>query len=349
MVLTIIFYSIIACSIFSVFIGIWIWWRSKMSALNIIFLLMSISLSGLLLGFYNIFGKCGISDRGVAFWGKLAYFSFIPFFVLFYHFVSVLTGRQKKQKKIIFGGYVVSLVFMGLVWSNLFTREIFYYRWGCAPIAYIGYDLWMLTSIIYFILSLYNLRDLIFNEANLDKRQPWLILGILFFLGLSVVGLLSSYQIEMYPILFDGWWLVVFFSAYAVIRHRKLNIKVVAVEILLIIILVVFLTQMIATKSFKGLIEKIFFFIIILVLGQSVVRSVELESRQKDILEKAVKERTKELEKSYNLIKKRKDDLEHFYKLTVGRELKMIELKKKIKKLEYELEKEREANRKRAK
>jgi len=43
-------------------------------------------------------------------------------------------------------------------------------------------------------------------------------------------------------------------------------------------------------------------------------------------LEKKVEERTKELQR-------RVEELEKFHKLTVGRELKMIELKKEIKKL----------------
>jgi len=49
-------------------------------------------------------------------------------------------------------------------------------------------------------------------------------------------------------------------------------------------------------------------------------------------LEKKVKERTKELQEKV-------EELEKFHKLTVGRELKMIELKKEIKKLKEELEK----------
>ena len=65
------------------------------------------------------------------------------------------------------------------------------------------------------------------------------------------------------------------------------------------------------------------------------------EIRQKEILEEKVKERTKELQAAYEDIKKRKEDLEKFYKLTVGRELRMIELKQKIKELEKEIKKER--------
>jgi LytS/YehU family sensor histidine kinase len=60
-------------------------------------------------------------------------------------------------------------------------------------------------------------------------------------------------------------------------------------------------------------------------------RTQELENLTKS-LEKQVKERTKELQK-------RIDELERFHKLTVGRELRMTELKREIKELKKELKK----------
>jgi C4-dicarboxylate-specific signal transduction histidine kinase len=62
-------------------------------------------------------------------------------------------------------------------------------------------------------------------------------------------------------------------------------------------------------------------------------RTKELEELTKT-LEDQVKERTKELQERVN-------ELERFHQLTIGREKKMIELKKKLKRLESELEKEK--------
>lgn len=59
----------------------------------------------------------------------------------------------------------------------------------------------------------------------------------------------------------------------------------------------------------------------------------KLESYSKD-LEKKVAERTQELEKSKNVLQNTNVDLERFNKLAVGRELKMVELKKRIEELE---------------
>ncbi|MBL7150168.1 MAG: hypothetical protein ISS84_00860 [Candidatus Pacebacteria bacterium] len=67
-------------------------------------------------------------------------------------------------------------------------------------------------------------------------------------------------------------------------------------------------------------------------------RTRELEELARRLDEK-VKEKTKELQE-------RVEELEKFQRLTVGRELKMIELKKEIKKLKTELPKEAKVGKK---
>ncbi len=57
----------------------------------------------------------------------------------------------------------------------------------------------------------------------------------------------------------------------------------------------------------------------------------------KDTLEKKVMERTKELEDSKSVLQDRVNDLEKFHRLTVGRELKMSELKNEIRFLKEEI------------
>ena len=60
-----------------------------------------------------------------------------------------------------------------------------------------------------------------------------------------------------------------------------------------------------------------------------------VEARQ--LLEKHVKERTSELEKSKAELQSKVNELEKFNRITIGREMRMVELKKRIKELEEKL------------
>ncbi len=59
-------------------------------------------------------------------------------------------------------------------------------------------------------------------------------------------------------------------------------------------------------------------------------RTEELEELTKT-LDKRVDQRTKELGESEKILQNRVNELEKLHKLTIGRELKMLELKKEIK------------------
>lgn len=75
-------------------------------------------------------------------------------------------------------------------------------------------------------------------------------------------------------------------------------------------------------------------------LAESFTQMLERLNIKKIQVERKTEELKKEKEKleiSYEEIKRRKDELEKFYDLTVGRELKMVELKKEIKKMEDKL------------
>ena len=108
----------------------------------------------------------------------------------------------------------------------------------------------------------------------------------------------------------------------------------------MILLIQVFISRSVSSKVFGSITFFFFLFagyLLIKTTGKEIKRKEEVEKLAKELegfnqaLEGKVKERTKELETSYQKIKAKKDELENFYNLSVARELKMIELKKEIK------------------
>lgn len=144
------------------------------------------------------------------------------------------------------------------------------------------------------------------------------------------------------------------FTAYAIIKHHLMEIRLITTEIMVSLVGLVLLAEVLATEELPTIILKSGILIAFTYLGWSLIKSVleaitkreklealtlkleetniELKKNEKKLkeltvnLEKRVQERTRELEKKIK-------ELERFYRVTVGRELKMIELKKEIKKI----------------
>jgi C4-dicarboxylate-specific signal transduction histidine kinase len=112
------------------------------------------------------------------------------------------------------------------------------------------------------------------------------------------------------------------------------DIKVVLTEMLVGIMVVASFSE---ALLFQDLWTKIFgfgVFAMFCIMGYLLARYTYREVNAKETLEQKVQERTKELEASKKLAEERATELEKWYKLTIGRELRMAELKDKIKEME---------------
>ncbi|OGZ17632.1 MAG: hypothetical protein A2V72_01515 [Candidatus Nealsonbacteria bacterium RBG_13_37_56] len=137
-------------------------------------------------------------------------------------------------------------------------------------------------------------------------------------------------------------------SFYNFIKHKLFKIKTIKIiltEILVIIIVLFLLIQGLLAATFTNKILSFIILISFLSVSYLLIRATQEEIKRKiqaerlaqelkdlnKTLEERVNQRTIELKKSYDEIKKRTEELEKFYNLTVGRELKILELRKQLK------------------
>ncbi|MCD6528523.1 hypothetical protein J7K44_02700 [bacterium] len=340
---------LLSATVLAIGMGLFVWWQNKKSTLYVIFAFLTLSVAIWQVGTYMMLQNCAI-ERLVVFWDRFIYVGvvFIPSFV--YHFFIELTGKIKERKHyvLLFLSYPITFIFLLLSRTNYFVKDVFYYRWGCHTIAQPGHHLFLAFLSFYVLLSLYLLYNTWKKTKNPVLRiQVKYVFFSFLLLAISIVEFLPAYKVGIFPFgyFFPLIWLLIL--AYAITRYQLLNVKVIATDILVTGIVFVILVFTILSENIYQFIGRGIFLVLIVIFGWLTIRGMHREIREKEILKQMVKERTKELERAKNIaearakeIEKRKEDLEKFYKLTVGRELRMIELKQKIKELEEKIKKE---------
>jgi hypothetical protein len=175
------------------------------------------------------------------------------------------------------------------------------------------------------------------SKGEEKKISAYFSIGIFLFLfSFSGTSLISNIT-GQWPILQYGLLsMPVFmgFLAYLIVRYKAFDIKLVGAQALVIGIISLIGSQFFFIKNSTNTILNATTMALVSLFGWWLVNSVKKEIKAKETLEQKVKERTKELEQSKKTAEERAAELERWYKLTIGRELRMAELKEKIGELE---------------
>ncbi|MFA5742629.1 MAG: histidine kinase N-terminal 7TM domain-containing protein [Candidatus Paceibacterota bacterium] len=191
---------------------------------------------------------------------------------------------------------------------------------------------------VYFLslmfIGLANLLKNIFssNYNQIEKNQiRYFFLGA--FLTISI-GAIPNLILPMFFKIYKfanlgplGTIFLVLFTALAIARYHLFEIKVIITELLVATMGIVLLCFPFLMSSNFNRVIAVIVFLVFCLIGYLLIKGSLKEIKNSQILEQKVAERTKELAE-------RNEELEKFYKLTIGREARMAELKEKIKEME---------------
>jgi signal transduction histidine kinase len=214
----------------------------------------------------------------------------IPVFYLY--FVLSLTDRVLKNKGFIMLSGLAALFFTVFNHTPLFVDSVF----PKAPLAYApnAGPLYIYFAIYFFVIVIYAqsslLRTILKNKNGSDLRLRYVFYSALFgFIGGgSVFFLTFNIPFPPYPIILFALYPIII--AYAMIRHKLFNIKVISTEILIGSIWLLLLFRVLLSQSLEDQIINIVLLLATTFFGILLIRNVEREVDQREKIEKLAKD-----------------------------------------------------------
>ena len=274
-------------------------------------------------------------------WGAVILSLISSFYFYIIHFLN-----EKEKYKIL--EKIILIFGLGLFFLSIFTNFIIkgtiIQPWGSEIIFGPGNILFYLYS---FFVALIVIGLLIKKYFQFFKDQKlkiqYFLIGTLIFVSFNIIfNIFMPLTAKTVEYSYLGDYSAIFFlifTAYAIVKQELFGIKVLFTQFLVILmgIILLIIPFLIDILWIKALLFGVF--LLFIFFGYALIQYSLKEERQKEILEEKVEERVQDIENLFRRLEKREKELETFYKFTTGREVEMVELKKRIKELEKEYKK----------
>lgn len=227
--------------IFILALGFFVLLKNKQSILHRLFFLISIAFSMWMLGTFMMF--ISTTDEQIIFWDRFVYLGVVFMPALQYHFSLISTYINRQRKILFFVAYSLSIIFLFLSRTKYFVNNVFYYSWGVHTEAKIFHHFFLIFFFFYIFALLYNFIIQYRRTDNKTEKVKlkYLIISFVILNLFGGIGYLPAYRISIFsPISLLAPLFFSIFTAYSIIKHRFLGIKVIASNIYLYILLTFF-------------------------------------------------------------------------------------------------------------
>lgn len=167
------------------------------------------------------------SDEEVIFWDRLLYYAVVFLPVIEYHFSLFFTKFNQARKRLLYSGYVVSLMFAFTVPTNYFVNEVFRYSLGVHTRAQIIHHFFIAFFFFYVFTVLYSfIKNYKEQVSKIEKDR-----SIYFFISFAALNLIAgiaylpAYGFAVYPIALAAPIIFTILITYAMVSYRLMDIK----------------------------------------------------------------------------------------------------------------------------
>jgi signal transduction histidine kinase len=286
---------LVSIGITSLFLGFLAFYKDKKASANKIFALFGIIVFFWIISNYLVDNP--YKNEWALFWNRLNLTSAISMAIVIFYFSIYFPSESIIYPKIIKILFILfSIIFIILsLFSGLMIKSIEFLDWGTNAISgplFLAAIIWSVLCIIGMIINLILKHR---KSGHVEKVQiKYLAIGIVLS---GAVGLLNSALIPIITGSYEfakyspyGMIILLILTTYAITRYHLFEIRVIATQLLVLLISFVFLVQIFLSKTTTELILRIAFFILIIYFGYLLIKSVISEiERRKEIEELAEK------------------------------------------------------------
>jgi signal transduction histidine kinase len=283
--------SAVINAVTSLILGLVVLLRNPKDRVSIHFSLFALAVAGWSIPYF--FWQIADSAASALFYSRLlmSFAIFIPF--VFFGFVARFLDLRARYRHLIRIGYLLAIASLAISWSAHFIS-------GVAPRGQFTYwpvpgDLFWLFLLAwgaYVLLSEYLLLRAAFSSQLLDRRSQ--IFYILIGTTIGYAGGATNYFL-WYGIPFAPYGnilvtIYVVFVAYAILRHRLFDIRVIATELLIFSLWLALLVRTLLEQTLQTQLLDGALLLFSVILGIALIRSVDREVTQREMIQRQEEE-----------------------------------------------------------
>lgn len=272
--------------------GLFVYFKNRQELSNKLFGLLSL---GFAIWSYAWFTMLILNKDGeiALFFARLLNFGAILIPIFYLHWILSFLGIHKDKKYSLVFGYIITLLFVSFSFSPLYIKGVhsvsFFKFWPTAGPLYKWFLVLGYLTMVGF--ALYELGKE-FTKKDGERRYQigYILLGSLLGFAGGATNFLFMYNLGI-PVIwaFLGIFATMFsplILTYAVIKHHLLNIKVIATELFVGVLILLVLFNVFIPIIFQHRIARLILFVIVLVFSVLLIRGVLKMERMNEHLRK---------------------------------------------------------------